>query len=203
MILWNSWIFSLFIPSAWPQSIISPHWLLAMFYQATSTQHLFGFQPGPQDLGKKRSQQSKTTKKSEKIPSLFHWPLAHSFPAAEHPIVLLYKAKVDNFPWCNIVSFKNMLKARLNIHAMKNLILLMRWFNSIYFCLGMFSILKLLSFLNMLNLLLERMEKEVKLKENILSYLPFIQPSPQIFSCAILFCFRVKTNFKLMKFPIN
>lgn len=120
--------------------------------------------------GKKKSA-VKENKKAEKILGLLHWPLAHNFPAAGHPIVLLLKAKVDRFPWCNILSFENMLKARLNIHVMKNLILLMSWFNSIYFCLGIFSALKLLSFLNMFNLIFKRMEKEDKLKENILPYL--------------------------------
>lgn len=92
--------------------------------------------------GGKKESVAKDNKRAEKIPSLFHPPLAHNFPAAEHPVVLLHKAKVDYFPSCNILSFENMLKARLNIHVMKNLILLMRWLHSIYFCLGMFSILK-------------------------------------------------------------
>lgn len=139
MILWNSWVFSLFISSAWPWSIISPHWLLVMLYQPTSTLHLVVFQSGTQDVGEKRKKESadKDNKKAEKILSLFHSSLAHSFPAAEHPILLLlHKAEVDYFPWCNILSFENMLKARLNIHVMKNLILLMRWLNSIFFLFG-------------------------------------------------------------------
>lgn len=65
-----------------------------------------------------------------------------------------------------------------------------------------------LLFLNMLNLLSGGREREYKVKWNILPYLPPTQPFPQIFvsskfSYGVLFCFRMKTNFKLVKFPVK